>query len=74
MLVAALELIHIYCSGQGLEFDITYHIMRDFRASTPFKEKSSDHFKDLHRLKLLTNFEVSLTSSLGGVANYVLNV
>ena len=41
--------------------------------ATPFKEKSSDHYKDLHKLKLLTNFNVNLTSFLG-VTNYVLNV
>ena len=53
---------------------MTYHIFHDFRASTPFKEKSSVNFKELHKLKLLTNFDVNLMSSLGGVANYVLNV
>ena len=26
-----------------------YHIFHDFRTSTSFKEKSSDHFKDLHK-------------------------
>ena len=51
-----------------------YHILHDFRASTPFWEKSSDHFKGLRKLKLLTNFDVNLTSSLGGVANYVSNI
>ena len=33
-----------------------YHILHDFRASTPFKENSSDHFKDVHKLKILTKF------------------
>ena len=28
----------------------------------------------LHKLKLLTNFDVNLISFLGGVINYVLNV
>ena len=51
-----------------------YHILHDFGTSTPFKEKSSHHFKDLHKLKLLTNFVGNLTSSLGGVIYYVLNV
>ena len=37
-------------------FDMKYHILHDVRISTPFKEKSSDHFKDLSKLKLLTNF------------------
>ena len=46
-----------------------YHILNDFRTSTPFKEKSSDHFKDLHKMELLTNFYVNLTSFLGGVRN-----
>ena len=37
-----------------------YNNWLDFRTSTPLKEKSSDRFKDLHKLKLLTNFDVSL--------------
>ena len=52
---------------------MTYHILHDFRASAPVMEKSSDHFNDLHKLKLLTNFDVNLMPSLGGVANYALN-
>ena len=43
---------------------MTYHILHDFRASTSFQEKSSDYFKDLYKLKLLTNFEINLASSL----------
>ena len=35
----------------------------------PFKEKSSNHFKDLHKLKLMTNLDLGLTSSPGGVTN-----
>ena len=50
-----------------------YYISHDFRTSTPFKEKSSDHFKDLHKLKLVTNFEANLTKFQGGVLN-VFNV
>ena len=46
-----------------------YHVLHDFMTSTPFEEKSSDHFKDIYKLKLLTNFDVSLTSFLGGVMN-----
>ena len=42
-----------------------YHMLHDFRISTSFKEKSSDHFKDLHKLNLLTKFDVNLTSSQG---------
>ena len=51
-----------------------YRTLHDFGASTPFKEKSSDHFKDVHKLKLLTNFDVNLTSFLGGETNNVVNV
>ena len=46
-----------------------YHILHDFRTSAPFEEKSSDHFKDLHKLKVLETFDVNLTSSPGGVMN-----
>ena len=46
-----------------------YDILHDFRTFTPFQEKSSDHFKGLHKLKLLTDFYVNLTSFLGGVVN-----
>ena len=42
-----------------------YHILHDFRTSAPIKEKSSDHFKDLHELNFITNFYVDLTSFLG---------
>ena len=38
-----------------------YHILYDFRSSTPFKEQFSVHFKDHRKLKLMTNFDVSLT-------------
>ena len=44
-----------------------YHVLHDFITSTPFEEKSSAHFKDLH--KILTNFDISLTSFPGGVMN-----
>ena len=46
-----------------------YHVLHDFITSTPFGEKSSDHFKDLHKMELLTNFDISLTSFPGGVTN-----
>ena len=46
-----------------------YHVLHDFITPTPFEEKSSDHFKDLHKMELLTNFDISLTSFLGGVMN-----
>ena len=48
------------------------HILFYSKTSTTFKEKFFGHFKDLPKLKLLTNFIVSLTSFLGGVIN-VLN-
>ena len=38
-----------------------YYILHDFKTSTLFKEKSSDNFKDVH--KLLANFDVNLTSA-----------
>ena len=38
--------------------------MQVFRISTPFKEKSSDHFKDIHKMELLTNLGVNLTPFL----------
>ena len=47
-----------------------YHILPDFGTSIPFKGKSSAQFKDLHKLKLLTSFNVNLTSPI----NFVLNV
>ena len=51
-----------------------YHILHVFRTFTIFKEKSSDHFKDIYKLKLLINSDVNLTSFLGVVPNYVLNL
>ena len=55
-------------------FDMKNHILHVSRTSTAFKEKSSDHFKDIYRLKLQTNFDVNMTSFLGKVPNYVLNL
>ena len=49
-----------------------YHIFNDFRTSTPYKEKSSDHFKDLHKLELLKNFDGNLTSSPSAVMRYII--
>ena len=46
-----------------------YHVLHDFITSTPFEEKSSNRFKDLHKMELLTNFDICLTSFLGGVMN-----
>ena len=50
-----------------------YQVLHDFITSTPFEEKSSDHFKDLHKMELLTNFYISLTSFLVGVMNLRFN-
>ena len=36
-----------------------YDILHVFRTSTAFKEKSSYDFKDIYKLKLLTNFDVN---------------
>ena len=60
--------------GQGPEFDMKNHILYVSRTFNAFKEISSDHFKDIYKLKLQTNFDVNMTSSLGGVPNYVLNL
>ena len=46
-----------------------YHFLHDFITSPSFEEKSSDHFKDLHKMELLTNYDISLTSFLGVVMN-----
>ena len=43
-------------------------IFSPLKISVSIKAKCSDRFKDLHRLKLLTNFDVNLTS-LAGVMN-----
>ena len=42
-----------------------YQVLHDLITSTPFEEKSSDHFKDLHKMELLANLYISLTSFLG---------
>ena len=46
-----------------------YLVLHDFITSTPFEEKWSDHFKDLHKVELLKNFDISLISFPGGVMN-----
>ena len=52
-----------------------YHILHVFRTSIEFIKKSSDHFKYIYKLKLLTrSFDVNMTSFLKGVPNYVLNL
>ena len=58
-----------HIQGQGLEFDTKYQILHYFRSSSPFNEKSPDHFKDCHKFKLLTNFGVNLTSFQGGITD-----
>ena len=51
-----------------------YHIFHVFKTSIELIEKSSDYFKDIYKLKLLTSFDVNMTSFLKGVPNYVLNL
>ena len=51
-----------------------YHILHVFRTSIEVIKKSSDHFKDIHKLKLLISFDVSMTSFLTGVPYYALNL
>ena len=50
-----------------------YHILQVFKTSIEFIKKSSDHFKDIYKLKLLTSFDVYMMSFLKRVPNYVLN-
>ena len=49
-----------------------YHIFQVFKTSIEFIEKSSDHFKDIYKLKVLTSFDVNMMLFLKGVPNYVL--
>ena len=51
-----------------------YHIFYVFKISIEFRKKSSDHFTDIYKLKLLTSFDVNMTSFLKGVPNYVVNL
>ena len=51
-----------------------YHILQVFKTSIEFIKKSSDHFKDIYKLKLLKSFDVNLTSFLEEVPNHVLNL
>ena len=48
-------------------------ILDDSRTFARLKEKSFEHFKDLYKVKILTNFAVSLTSSPGGAKNLAFN-
>ena len=52
--------------------NMKYHIFQVFKTSIKFIKKSSDHFKDIYKLKFLTSFDVYMTSCLKGVPNYVL--
>ena len=51
-----------------------YHILKVFKTSIEFIKESSDHFKNIYKLKLLTSFDVSMTSFLKGFPNYVSNL
>ena len=55
-------------------FDIKNHILHVSRTSTALKGKSPDPLKDIDKLKLQTNFDVNMTSFLGGVPNFVLKL
>ena len=44
-----------------LLFDMKYHIFQVFKTSIEFIKKSSYHFKDMYKLKLLTSFDVNMT-------------
>ena len=57
-------------NAQTLGFAMKNNSLHDFKTSTPFKQNSSHHFKDFHKLKYLKNFDVNLTQ----VTNNVLNV
>ena len=51
----------------GLQFgNTTFCIIYFFHS---ISTKSSDRFRGLHKLKLMTNFDVNLASSPGGVVN-----
>ena len=51
-----------------------YHILHVFRTSIEFIKKSSNNFKDIYKLKILTSLDVSMTSFVKGDPNYVLNL
>ena len=68
-----MEIPRNHLGGHGLEFDLKYYILHVFRTSVAFKGKSSDHFKDIYKLKLLTNFNVNVTLFLGGIMNSYFN-
>ena len=53
--------------------DMKYQILQVFKTSIEFIKKSSNHFKDIYKLKPLTSFDVYMTSFLKGVPNYVSN-
>ena len=69
-----IKAFRVFCLRLGIrEFDMKCHILQVFKTSTEFIKKSSDHFKDIYKLKLLTTFDVYMTSFLKGVSSYVLN-
>ena len=51
-----------------------YHILQVFKTSIEFMKKSSDHLKDIYKLKLQTSFDVNMTPFLKGVPNYAVNL
>ena len=50
-----------------------HYILHSLKTSASFKEKSSGQFKGLHKLTFQTDFDVNLTTSLGGETNTVFN-
>ena len=50
-----------------------YYIFQIFKTPIEFIKKSADHFEDIYKLKLLTSFDVNMTSFLKGVPNYMPN-
>ena len=51
-----------------------YHILHVFRTSTDIIKNPLIILKIFIKLKLLTSFDVNMTSFLKGVLNYVLNL
>ena len=46
-----------------------YYISHVLKIPTSLEGKPPDHFNDFHKLKLLTSFDVNLTSSQEAVSN-----
>ena len=64
--------VHAKVKDQSLTSNITFCIILELLLH--LKKNPLDQLKGLHKLKLLTNVGVNLTSLLGEVINYVINV